>query len=384
MTGFWVSAIVFALALHALVRLHFGLKTVQQLSAIADGVGADAPRVSVIVSALNEAVTIEPALRSLLALDYPHLELIAINDRSTDNTGAIMDRLAQGQPRLRVIHISELPAGWLGKNHALHVGAEAATGDYLLFTDADVLFEPRALRRAITHCEQARLDHLVVMAELTVREHLLAALLLNLFSLMFAATPPWRVRSSSTAYMGMGAFNMVRAAAYRQAGGHAALRLEVVDDIMLGKRMKQNGFRQDVLMGLNTVTLEWYKNTAEFARGVEKNSFAMVGYSVARMVAGTALLGLMRYWPIAGLFVTHGASWWLNLGAVVALLMMQVKILRLTAWSRRCLWWWPASAAIMLYINWRGVILTLLRRGINWRGTFYPLAELRRARREKG
>jgi glycosyltransferase involved in cell wall biosynthesis len=379
MDGWWLSAGVFGAVLFILLRVHFGLKQVRQLSEIGDEIAPDAPRVSIIVSALNEADTIEPALRSLMALDYPRLELIAIDDRSTDATGAILDRLADEDPRLRVLHITELPPGWLGKTHALQRGGEAASGDYLLFTDADVIFEPRALRRAVAYCEEHRLDHLVVMAEFLVDNPLLASLLLNFLAFGFTTHPPWKLRTSKDVYLGMGAFNMVRADAYRQAGGHTTLRLEVVDDIMLGKRMKDHGFRQDALLGLKTVSLVWYRDAGELMRGLEKNSYAMVDYSIARLVAATVAVLVARYWPIVGLFVTSGSAWWLNVGALAANLLLHVELIRTTRWSARCFWWWVLSPALMLGILWRAVILTRRRGGVNWRGTLYSLEDLKRA-----
>lgn len=114
------------------------------------------PRVSIVLAARNEGATIGAALPTVLALDYPDFELIAVDDRSEDDTGAILDRLAAANPKLQVDHIRELPAGWLGKNHALHHGAQRATGKWILFTDADVHFTPGSLRRAVVHAGSDR------------------------------------------------------------------------------------------------------------------------------------------------------------------------------------------------------------------------------------
>src|SRR2546423_821839 len=129
-----------------------------------DGAGL-MPPLSVVVPALNEEATVEAAMRTLLALDYPDLEIIGVDDRSTDETGAILDRLAAEDARLRVTHVRELPPGWLGKNHALHVGSAVARGEWILFTDADVHFERDALRRAVRYAVYRRLDHLVVVPQ---------------------------------------------------------------------------------------------------------------------------------------------------------------------------------------------------------------------------
>lgn len=379
MNGFWISAGVLVPTVLSLVLLYRGLARVGQLADQPDALPPQPPMVSIVVSALNEAQTIEPALRSLLALDYPRLEVVAIDDRSTDATGAILDRMkAEGGPRLKVLHIEQLPAGWLGKNHALQRGAEIASGDYILFTDADVHFEPRALRQAVGYCVRNALDHLVVMAEFTVRGGLLAALLSSVYWFMYSKHPPWRVRSSPRVHIGMGAFNMVRAAPYRQAGGHNPLRLEVVDDIMLGWMMKAHGFRQDALLGRGSVMLEWYRDIGEFVRGLEKNAFASFDYSLPRVVAAVLVVLAGSYWPFAGLVLTSGAAWWMNLASVLAQLLTAMVILRTTNWSRHSLWWWPFTAGLMVFVLLRGVVLAHVRGGIVWRGTLYELGELRR------
>jgi hypothetical protein len=377
---FWLSLAVFAVTVWQLAALLRGLPRVPQLASIPAATGDGLPAVSVVVSALDEAASIESALHSLLALDYPNLQVVAIDDRSTDGTGAILDRLAQADARLRVLHVTALPEGWLGKTHALHLGAQAASGDYLLFTDADVHFEPQALRRAVAYCASHRLDHLVVLAEISVREHLLAALLLDMLAVFCATLPPWRVAVSRRVYAGVGAFNLVRAAPYRQLGGHAGLRLEVIDDMELGRMLKLAGLRQDVLLGLGTVVLEWYASAVQLARGLEKNSFASVDYSLAKAAVLSLLALVLRVWPLVGLAATSGVSRWLNLGTVACSLLLQARLLRTTRWSARCLWWWPLAPIVLLGVLWRSALLTLRRGAIVWRGTRYPLAPLRAAR----
>lgn len=376
--AFLLTLLVFLISLSTFLGLRYGMRKLKLLADIPPVLNCAAPRVSIIFSALNEAGTIEPALRSVLALDYPNLEIIAINDRSTDSTGEILDRLSREHPALRVLHIKELPTGWLGKNHALQRGGELASGDYLLFTDADVMFNRTALLRAVAYCEREQLDHLVVLAEFIVREHLLAMLLLSGSAFMYAKYKPWKVRTSQNHFFGMGAFNMVRATCYRQAGGHAPLALEVVDDIRLGKLMKHKGYSQDVLLGFGTVSVEWYRNTREMMRGVEKNSFAMLDYQFWTLILVTAVLLPVRYWPWIGLFVTQSVTWWMNLATLAIGLAMFDDLLRPTGWSRRCLAYWPLIGVISMLTIWRGVILTLWRGGIEWRGTRYALAELKR------
>ena len=376
--AFVLTLLVLVITFGTFLQLWYGMRKLRLLADVPPALNGVAPRVSIVFSALNEATTIEPALRSLLALDYPNLEIIAIDDRSTDATGEILDRLGREHPSLRVLHIEELPSGWLGKTHALQRGGELASGDYLLFTDADVMFDRSALLRAVAYCERKQLDHLVVLAHFIVREHLLAMMLLSGSAFMYTKYKPWKVRTSPDHFIGMGAFNMVRATSYRQAGGHAPLALEVVDDIGLGRLMKHEGYSQDVLLGFGSVSVEWYRSTREMMRGVEKNSFAMLDYQFWKLILLTAVILPVRYWPWAGLFVTHGVTWWMNLAALAISLAMFDDLLRPTGWSRRCLAYWPFIAAISMLTIWRGVVLTLLRDGIDWRGTHYALAELKR------
>jgi hypothetical protein len=176
----------------------------------------------------------------------------------------------------------------------------------------------------------------------------------------------------------MGAFNMVRAAPYRQAGGHEPVRLEVVDDIMLGWMMNANGFRQDVLLGRGSVVLEWYRDTGEFVRGLEKNAYASFDYSLLRVAVASTIVLVGSYWPFAGLLLTSGAAWWLNAACVLAQLLTAIVILRTTRWSRHSLWFWPLTAGVMVFVLLRGVALAYARGGVIWRGTLYELDELRR------
>jgi cellulose synthase/poly-beta-1,6-N-acetylglucosamine synthase-like glycosyltransferase len=136
----------------------------------------DWPHVSIIVPARNEEQGVRAAVESLLRQDYPALELVVVNDRSTDRTSAILAALAEEHPgRLRVVMVTELPAGWLGKNHALLLGARQSSGAWLLFTDADVVFDPTCLRRAVAYAEAQGLDHLTMSPRLLAHGYWLNA-----------------------------------------------------------------------------------------------------------------------------------------------------------------------------------------------------------------
>src|SRR5262245_12489012 len=193
------------------------------------------PRLSVVVPSRNEGHSVERATLSLLGQDYPELEIVAVDDRSTDTTGRILDELASRHASLSAVHVRELPEGWLGKNHASHVGAAAASGEWLLFTDGDVVFHPGALRRAVSYALSRGLGHLAVVPQLVAPEFLERAFVAAFALLMSLKFQVWKLgRPRNGAYIGLGAFNLVRRADYERVGGHRRLAMEVVDDLKLG------------------------------------------------------------------------------------------------------------------------------------------------------
>lgn len=341
--------------------------------------GADLPTLTIVVPALNEEATAEPAMRSLLALDYPSLQIIAINDRSTDGTGAILDRLAAADGRLRVIHVQELPEGWLGKNHALHVAASQATGEWILFTDADIHFEPSALRRAVAHAVRKGADHLVVMPEV-IAMGFCEKVYLGFFWIAFAFRwDPGKVSNpKSRHYIGVGAFNLVRAEAYRNAGGHAAMKMEVLDDVMLGKLMKRSGARQECMPAGGMVRVRWVEGLGGAVRGLTKNMFAGMRFSLPLSIAGTLMLLVGAVLPLGGLFFGPWSAR-VMCAAVLGCMMLAsgsgIQIRRLSPLYGLT---FPLGAIFLAYTLWRSIVLAFARGGIEWRGTFYPLEKLRR------
>ena len=381
MWPFWVSLAVLLASLGNYGGVWLGWHKLRQLRDVAPNLPPNPPAVSIVVTALNEARGIEPALRSILALDYPALEIVAIDDRSTDGTGEILDRLQREFPNLQVAHVRELPAGWLGKNHALHSGAARARGDYLLFTDADVVFEPTAIRRAVALCEAERLDHLTLVPDVPARSGLLALCTMGGFIGLLALDRPWRARHSRKHGLGVGAFNMVRATAYRAVGGHAALAMEVLDDIELGRLMGEGELRQDFLLAHGMVKVEMYHSAPEMFRGIQKNVFTFLDYSVWKLLAATLITMAFSVWPWAGVLFTDGAAWWLNVASAATVLALYVHLAPRFGYSRWCAAYLPLTGVLTIFLFWQVAIRTWLRGGIEWRDTFYALEELRAFRR---
>jgi glycosyltransferase involved in cell wall biosynthesis len=334
--------------------------------------------VSIVAAARNEARGIEAAVRSLLRLDYSSLEIVIVNDRSTDDTGEIVRRLAIEHPRLKVIAIGQLPDGWLGKNYALHAGAAAATGEFLLFTDADVVFEPTTLRRAITLIQQEQIDHLAAIPDVRVPGLALNAFVaaFGVFFSMYAR--PWKARDPrSRAHIGVGAFNLIRATTYRAIGGHRAIAMRPDDDMKLGKLVKKHGFRQDAVSGRGFVVVEWYASLRELVDGLMKNAFAGVDYSLWKVAGSTIALALIHVWPVFAVFVTDGLTRLLY-GVCVLLIVLIFSIsARFGGAPVLFVLAYPAAALLFAYIIWRSALIAVARGTITWRGTAYPLSAMR-------
>lgn len=346
----------------------------------APAAGDALPALTVVLAARNEEGAIEHAVRSLLAQDYPSLAIVAVDDRSTDRTGALLDRLAAEDARLSVVHLTELPAGWLGKTHALWLGASRAPGEFLLFTDGDVVFERQALRRAIARAGRERLDHLAVAPEIHARGALLRASVAAFWFYFALAIPPWRVRDPRRPEaIGIGAFNLVRTRAYRQAGGHAAFPLRPDDDLALARAMKRAGARSEVLSGLGELAVEWYPSLTALVNGLQKNIFSGFEFRAGRALSAVAAMLVGHLLPFAAPFVTPSPARWL-FAAAALLLVLQVGLAARSAglpWRSGLLF--PLASLVWIVIVLRGTIVPLARGEIEWRGTRYRLEELRRA-----
>ena len=340
------------------------------------------PRVSIIVPARNEEADIEQSLRSLLELEYDNYEVIAVDDRSTDSTGGIMASIAASRAAsgiLRVLHVSELPPKWLGKTHAMWSAAQQATGDWLLFTDADVTFKPDSLRRVLAYAESEQADHVVLFPRILAKQPG-ERMMLAFFQMLFVfGHRPWKTSDSNARdHMGVGAFNLIRREVYESVGSYERLRLEVLDDMKLGKVVKNAGFRQRNVFGEDLISLHWAKGALGMVHNLTKNFFAVLSFQWWRVLASCFGLAFLNLLPFAGIWFAHG---WTRVPYAIALLSMfgiYLGMSRLSAISPFYIFLHPISTALFLYILMRSMLVTLWRSGVVWRGTKYPLEELRR------
>jgi glycosyltransferase involved in cell wall biosynthesis len=396
----WIAGVILALAWFSrIVDAALGMPSVVDVSRpewdrnpVSPGGN---PRVSIIVPARNEEESIERALKSLLALDYDNYEVIAVNDRSTDRTGEIMEGIAAqsqnphpvsaknaetrvGHP-LRVIHHRELPAGWLGKTHAMWTAANQATGEWLLFTDADVVFKPQSLRRALAYAESERADHVVLFPQMITKGPGEGMMIAFFQSMFVFGHRPWKVADPKARdHMGVGAFNLVRRRVYEAVGTYEALRMEVVDDMKLGKVVKNAGFRQRNVFGGNLISIRWARGAMGVVNNLTKNFFAVLSFQSWRTLVSAFGLAFLNLGPFLGVVLAKG---WARVPYAVALLSMfaiYVGMSRRSHVPRYYFLLHPMSATLFVYTLLRSMCLTLSHDGIEWRGTKYPLEELRK------
>jgi GT2 family glycosyltransferase len=347
-----------------------------------DAAPADGPTLTVVVPALNEEKNVGACLESLLGQEYESLEIVAVDDRSTDGTGAVMDRLAAALPdsdkrRLRVIHVKELPEGWLGKTHAMGLAARSTASEYILFTDADVIYRPDALRRSMAFAVESGADHLVTVPTLDLRRWDEAALL-GFFQIcgMWAARP-WKVADAKAKRdaVGIGAFNLLRRAAYEQVGGFEALKMAVVEDLSLGRRIKNAGMAQRVAFGRGLVTVHWASGAMGLVGVLTKNMFSAFHFRIALLLGACGWLVGFCVLPWVGLGFAA-----VRVPAAITLLAMGMVYRAIGRTSGISAWYVllsPVAALLMVYALLRSMATTLRQGGIVWRGTFYSLKELR-------
>lgn len=351
------------------------------------------PPVFVIVPARNEEAAIATALDSIRRSEYPHLHLIAVNDRSTDRTGPLMDDACRDDPRCTVLHVESLPPDWLGKNHAMHLAAEHAllhaeqlasnNGSenlpaLLLFTDGDVFYEASAIRSAVESLRHRKLDHLCLLPRMIPGSYLENSVVAFFgFAVAIGQQTHLITTRWPLAYAGVGAFNLIRSDMYQKFGGHRPIAMDVLDDMKLGKLVKQHGGRQDFLAAPDLLSIRWYDSLWQVITGLEKNGFAALSYSFRQLILFTIVFFVAM---IAPYFLAVLLPWPAASGFLATVVLWHTMYM-ITAVSFGGSWlllpMFPVGACLMVFAFWRSAWITLRQGGVRWRDSFYPLDELR-------
>ncbi len=360
-----------------------GLRRLPSLLALNPAAGpADDTSIVVIVPACNEQRAIAPCIQSLLNQDWPNLHIIAVDDRSTDDTGSLLDALGSNHPHLlSVMHITSLPVGWLGKTHAMAQAAERAKAMFqprwLLFTDADVLFHPECLRRSLSLAESQQADHLVVTPTAILHTAGEGMVMSFLQVMGLWGSRLWKVADPSTRdAIGIGAFNLLRTAAYDQLGGFTTLRLQILEDLALARLIKDSGLRQRVALAPGFVRIHWAPGIRGVLNTMTKNLFAIFRFRILFMVAACCGLIFLCLGPYLGL--VWSPTRLPSLLALIAITgLYRTGSRYLTRMTPLYVFGFPVSATLFLYAIVKSAVVTLWSGGVSWRGTFYPLRELR-------
>lgn len=340
------------------------------------------PSVAIIIAVRNEEADLKNALISVCNLDYSNFKIIVVNDRSTDNTGNILRAVQKDFP-IEVIKIETLPPGWLGKNHALFAGLTRSDEEYMLFTDADVIFKKDVLGKAMQFVVKNDLDHLTILPEITTPSSLVKSVLSTFIILLTAMQRPWAAKiSSSKASIGVGAFNFVKRKKYMLAGTHKAIAMRPDDDLQLAAMMKRAGGKTDVLYGLNMIEVEWYKSVKEFINGLMKNAYSGFDYNLLKLIAGVLGVLLVFVLPVPVILFFGNTSQIIMLAFTLA----SQLILFWKMPGSKGKWWFGFtliySGIILVYIFIKAAFTNIRDGGIYWRETFYSLAELRKAKKQ--
>ena len=341
----------------------------------------DPPMVSVCVPARNEERGIQACLLSLLKQDYPNFEVIVVNDHSTDRTGELIRHLAEKNSRLIALEGADLPEGWLGKPFALYQAFQKAKGEILLFTDADPVFEPHALSTAVFTLQERDLDALTLMPKAEFGSFWERAVQPVIFGFIASLTRFKNVNNPDhKSAMGFGAFLMFKRSAYETIGGHAGGKADVLEDVLIAKRLKKAGLKLLVADAKCLFSIRMYYGLREIWTGWRKNMFLAMKRSVTRAMyyVFMVLAFLLTPYLILGWNVVAGtgALWQgLSLLGVVMVSAATIKTCDELGLQRKNACLFPIGAVVMAAIMLNSMIQTLVFSRTEWRGRVYPVAD---------
>jgi len=376
---FWLTGAFWLLVTAELLRSILSLRHLPKL----ESPPQPPPTLSVIIAVRDEAARIEKTIRQVLAQQGVDLQLIVVNDRSRDATPQILSKLSDEFSQVKIVTIDHLPENWLGKCHAMHVGAHYSNGDWLLFTDGDIWLSPDVAARAIAAAQSMGVDHVTLAPRQHMAENQKPGALYQSVMLMFGMVMNVHLgranRDRPNSMAGIGAFNLIRADVYKKIGGHEALRLEVADDMKLGllvRRAIPMG-KSRALLAQDAVECDWAGTVGGIKRALEKNMWSGLNFNLPLAIVLTLLLGSLWIIPVVALFFLPAPS------AIAAALGLPLLIVLSSVQAAKNRWrLWPSLLApiagpIIAGVLWNSIFTTLRQGGIRWRDTFYPLSLLR-------
>jgi glycosyltransferase involved in cell wall biosynthesis len=347
------------------------------------------PFVSIIIPARNEERAIGRTVRALLAQTYGNLELIVVDDQSSDGTAAAVAEIAATDPRLTVVRGETPPAGWLGKPWALHQGSLRAKGELFFFIDADVVYAPEALAAAVAHMQRGPAVLLTLFPNFEMQGFWENVAMPQFAFAAFALMPSWLANRTTRPWLGIGGGvgNLVKRDAYAAADGHAALHQAVIDDVALARLVRAAGGRTEVVRAEELVSIRMYHGGRSIVEGMTKNMYTAIGRSlwiVPPFVVVIATINLLPYALLisAILHSLRGApvttAEWLGCTAVALLTLLRVILFASVRYPiANALFLHPLMIVFSLWVYVRSAWRTGVRGQVQWRGRTYDAADTR-------
>lgn len=338
---------------------------------ISIGTPKEFPLVSLIFTAKDEAQDLPRTLAAFEKINYPELEIIAVNDRSQDETGNILSSW-KSKHHFKFLNIEYLPEGWLGKTHALHKASQLASGKWLLLTDADVRFSPYSISHAISRIQTQRLDFLSLAPHLNSPSFMTQATM-EFFNFFFVLLmKPWLSGQNKGKAIGVGSFNLISAELYRSIGGHETIRLSLDDDLQLAAKAKSSGGNLESLNGSKQIEIVFYRSLLEMQRGFEKNVIQAFDFSLPKAFFAIGFTYLVFALPF---FLSLKCPWFLPLFLLQITTHMVINHqFGYPKWRALLL---PLTSHIYIWTMLRSCILAKVRNAIIWRGQQVKLKVLK-------
>ena len=361
------------------LKLFYQNSLIPELSEESVGQPHTWPKLSIIIPACNEEDTIKTALTKVLNIDYPDYQVIVVNDRSTDQTKSILDKMTSFYPHLEVMHIETLPEGWLGKLHALHVGTQRADGQYLIYADADVHFHPTFFTKIVAYAEQQQLDYLSAIPLFHGQSWILRSLIFAFSCFFMAMTRLGSVNLDRPgAFGGVGVFQMIRASFFEKTPGWSWLKLEIGDDMAMAYMCHQYGSRARFIKASRLLALTWYPDTTSMIQGLEKNIFPVgMQFSIIRTFLVSVGLFALVFSPWLLIVMDHI---YLGLSFIIVQILCNLTAPALgISWFERILS--PYISMLLIIAIMQSMWKTLKQGGVIWRGTFYSVEDLKEGQR---
>lgn len=373
------ATLVFGGLLVALVQTMRKLRVLEDVAPV-----DDVPRVTVLTPACDEEASVEMTVASFLAQRGVELDVVAVDDRSRDRTGEILDDLAARDGRVTALHVESLPDGWLGKVHALDLAVRHAAGEWLLFADADVRLAPQTLARAIAYARENELDLLSAYPQIESAGFFGDVAWSYIGCISGAALAPDRLRASDSPHaISIGAFILVRRSAFEATPGFSYIAREVADDMGLAILMKDHDFRCDMVHGRGAVRLTWYTSLRDLVVRSQKNFFGILcRFSLARGIGLASLTGAIGLFPLVAL-LPSSSTLIAALPSIPLALFLATSVLH-ARWAARPLlpsFLAPLGALIIAFTILRAAVVGARLGGITWRGVLYRSEELRDVQR---